>query len=355
MARAPRDGVVWVSMHRILLVDDSRSVRRMLEASLQPWGFEVQHAENGAKALALLRASPVDLVFLDINMPVLDGPSLLRLMRAQKIAAKVVLVTSGATAPVVSATVKLGASEYISKPFTPQQVRDVTERVLGLDLRRMARYEPRVLLQYGEEGFGRALRDLLPEYVAIDSTPLLAEALELAEASAYDLVLLDERVQEGALLLREHQPLAGIFAVTAGVAGALDPALDGHLPAALDEELVKGFLYSTFLRPLVFAEGGALRAAGFEGPPEYFPAYFRQLSRGLRSRAAREASVAPDVPVDLRRAPPDPVHFPALVRDLRAHLDELGGAPAFCLSSEQRALLDSAGDAATLVFVDLGE
>src|SRR5690242_20594038 len=119
-------------MRRVLIVDDSRNVRRMLESSLQPWGFEVQHAENGAQALQRLRASSIDLVFLDLNMPVLDGAGLLRVLRAQGIAAKVVLVTSGTSSPVIASAVKLGASEYVSKPFTGSQIRDVVARVLHL-------------------------------------------------------------------------------------------------------------------------------------------------------------------------------------------------------------------------------
>ncbi len=165
-------------MRRILIVDDSRNVRRMLEASLQPWGFDVQLAENGAKALVQLRAAPVDLVFLDINMPVLDGPSLLRIMRSQGIASRVVLVTSGAATQVIASTVKLGAAEYLSKPFTSQQVRDVVARVLKLDLSSMRPFRPRVLLQCAEESFAQALRSLVPEHVDIDSLHDI-EVLEL--------------------------------------------------------------------------------------------------------------------------------------------------------------------------------
>ena len=70
-------------MRRVLLVDDSRVVRQALQAALEPYGFEVEHAENGASALLLLRKHPFDIAFVDLNMPVLDGPALLRMMRAR--------------------------------------------------------------------------------------------------------------------------------------------------------------------------------------------------------------------------------------------------------------------------------
>jgi len=345
-------------MRRILLVDDSRNVRRMLEASLQPWGFDVQHAENGAKALVQLKAAPVDLIFLDINMPVLDGPSLLRIMRSQGITARVVLVTSGAATQVIASTVKLGAAEYISKPFTPKQVRDVVARVLKLDLSKMQLFRPRVLLQCVEESFAQSLRSFLPEHVDIDAAPLLADAVELADRTRYDLVILDAAVLEAAQLLRIRQPGAGIFAVSPGPEDAsrldgAEGALDGLLTLDLDDEIVKDFLYATYLRPLVFVEGGILRASGFEGDPRHVAAYFRQLGRALCARAEKESSVAPDVSVDLRRAPADTERIPALVREICGHLDVAGAAPAFCVTPDQRAAFAGLEDESHFVFLDL--
>lgn len=344
------------SMRSILLVDDSRGVRKMLEACLQPWGFEVQHAENGAAALTLLKTARVDLVFLDINMPVLNGPSLLRILRSQGIDVPVVLVTSGAAMPVVASTVKLGAAEYVSKPFTPQQIRDVVARVLNLDLARLRQYRPSVLLQCGDDAFAQQLRALLPEHVAIEAAPQLTEALDLAEKKTYALVLLDAQVAEAAALLRERQPLAGILAV--GAHPPADPLaagegpLDGEVPLQLGEEVVKDLLYANYLRPLVFAEGGTLRASGFEGPARNAPAYFRQLGRALAWHAEREAAAQPDVVLDLRRVPADAAQLVPLVQLLMQVLEGLGAAPAFALSAEQRALLAGRPEEARLVLVE---
>ena len=120
-------------MRRVLLVDDSKVVRQALQAALEPYGFEVEHAENGASALLLLRKHPFDIAFVDLNMPVLDGPALLRMMRAQGITAKVILVTVSSSMPVVGAAIKLGASDYVNKPFTPEAIRIAVARVLGVN------------------------------------------------------------------------------------------------------------------------------------------------------------------------------------------------------------------------------
>jgi len=68
---------------RILLVDDSESIRRMLEWMLKPLGFEISHAVDGVEALEVLQAGPTDLAIVDLNMPRLDGISLVREIRTR--------------------------------------------------------------------------------------------------------------------------------------------------------------------------------------------------------------------------------------------------------------------------------
>ena len=133
---------------KVLAVDDSPTVRAALEALLEPLGFEVVHAEHGAAALQLLRTSAFDLVFLDLEMPVLDGPSLLRFLRQHRDPTRVVLLTSAETSS-VAATIKLGVSDYLPKPFDARGVRAVLDRVLG---DQACRLEP----AFSRSGRGRA-------------------------------------------------------------------------------------------------------------------------------------------------------------------------------------------------------
>ena len=106
-------------LKRVLLVDDSPLVRHAVQHALEPFGLEFAHAENGESAVAKAMASSWDLIFLDVVMPVMDGPSALRAIRARGNLTPIVLVTSVSTAAVVSAAIKLGGVQYISKPFTP--------------------------------------------------------------------------------------------------------------------------------------------------------------------------------------------------------------------------------------------
>jgi len=118
-------------MTLILIVDDSTSIRKMVEAALRFGGFSVAGAVDGMDALEKLQRDPYDLVVLDINMPRLDGLSLLKIVRARPRWAMLpilMLTTEGAEADRDRA-LALGATDYMVKPFRPT---DLLERVTGL-------------------------------------------------------------------------------------------------------------------------------------------------------------------------------------------------------------------------------
>jgi two-component system chemotaxis response regulator CheY len=114
---------------RALIVDDSSVMRKIIERSLRQAGVDLEkvvEAGNGAEALGVLRANPVDLILCDINMPVMDGLEFVRQMRTVENAKGVPVVmitTEGSESHVVEA-LSCGARGYIRKPFTPDQVKE---------------------------------------------------------------------------------------------------------------------------------------------------------------------------------------------------------------------------------------
>jgi DNA-binding NtrC family response regulator len=114
-----------------LLVDDEPNLRKVLGALLQQEGFEV-HAENdGAAALARVQASPTgtfDAVVTDLRMPELDGIGLLRALVREDPELPVVLLTAHGTVDSAVEAVKLGAFDYLEKPFDRDQIRVVLQR-----------------------------------------------------------------------------------------------------------------------------------------------------------------------------------------------------------------------------------
>jgi CheY-like chemotaxis protein len=328
-------------MRRILVVDDSRSVRQAIEAALEPYGFEVEQADNGAAALAKLRRAPFDLVFLDLNMPVLDGPGMLRIIRHSGIPVKVVLVTSGATTAIVASTVKLGASDYLQKPFTAARVREMTAKALELDPASFQLDQPRVLVQ-GPAALRERLPGLLPEHVAVDGDEALATCLELAERRPYRLVLLDHRVLEGEVetaadLVRARLPEAAILAVEPGADVALRHVARGELDGTIPQEVdaaCAAFLHAAYLRPCAFPEPSGLRAAGHRGADEDADSWFAQLRRAILARGPGWASETGDAIVDLSRVPADVDRLARLVGEVREALGERGVAPTFRVAPE---------------------
>lgn len=122
--------------YNILVVDDSTTVRAVLAKTLDLAQIPVNQlyqAANGRQALGILQETWIDLVLTDINMPVMDGMELVKEMAADGLLRQVpVVVISTEGSEVRIAELKQqGIQGYIRKPFTPEQVKEVVEHVLG--------------------------------------------------------------------------------------------------------------------------------------------------------------------------------------------------------------------------------
>lgn len=116
-------------MRNILIVDDSSTMRKIISRSLRFSGFdigEIVQAENGLAGLAALASAKVDLILVDINMPVMDGLSLISHVRkdAGLEAIPIVVITTEGTAAMIKEVIKRGANNLIVKPFTPEQIKE---------------------------------------------------------------------------------------------------------------------------------------------------------------------------------------------------------------------------------------
>jgi two-component system chemotaxis response regulator CheY len=123
-----------MSEMRILIVDDSSVMRKIVERSLRQAGLEpmtVVEAGSGTEGLEMLKIHSVHLILSDINMPSMDGLEFLRQIRAQNLAPgiPVVMITTESSEEHVKQAILSGAQGYIRKPFTAEQVK---ERVLPL-------------------------------------------------------------------------------------------------------------------------------------------------------------------------------------------------------------------------------
>lgn len=116
----------------IMTVDDSASVRQMVAFTLRRAGHEVIEAAHGQEALATLGTTRADLVITDLNMPHMDGIELIRQLRAQAQYqyTPILMLTTESQPEKKQAGKAAGATGWIVKPFTPEQLVAVVNKVL---------------------------------------------------------------------------------------------------------------------------------------------------------------------------------------------------------------------------------
>ena len=117
---------------KIMLVDDAAFMRMMIKDTLQKNGYtEIVEAGNGEQALATYAAEKPDLVLMDITMPVMDGLEALRRLREMDSSARVVMCSAMGQETMVVDALKLGAKDFIVKPFKPDRIMRTVNSILG--------------------------------------------------------------------------------------------------------------------------------------------------------------------------------------------------------------------------------
>ena len=119
-------------MRKALIVDDSTSMRQMVGYTLREGGFEVIEAEHGQDALNKLQNTTVDIIITDLNMPIMDGITLIKNLRKQpalKSKPILMLTTEGLSAKKEEGKAA-GATGWIIKPFDPEKLLQTIAKVL---------------------------------------------------------------------------------------------------------------------------------------------------------------------------------------------------------------------------------
>jgi two-component system, NtrC family, response regulator PilR len=119
-------------MANILIVDDEQGMRQLLSLVFGRAGHQVRAAENGRRAVELLRESSADLIVSDVRMPDMGGIELLRAARELAPDVAVVMMTAFATVETAREAFKLGADDFIQKPFDVDELKLIVEKALEL-------------------------------------------------------------------------------------------------------------------------------------------------------------------------------------------------------------------------------
>jgi len=117
----------------VLIVDDEKNIRLTLSQALEALELDTDTAVNGEEALARLGEKPFGLILLDLKMPGMDGMEVLRRIRQSRPDVKVIIITAHGTIESAVEAMKLGAVDFIQKPFAPREIRELVTRVLDRD------------------------------------------------------------------------------------------------------------------------------------------------------------------------------------------------------------------------------
>lgn len=115
----------------ILVVDDEDALRTVLSSELTSEGYDVRSAADGDEAIEVLKRETVDLILLDIKMPRMNGFEVLRHVKKTRPRTKVVMLTAFADLKNAIESKKLGAEDFVSKPYDLVDLLTTIDRVLG--------------------------------------------------------------------------------------------------------------------------------------------------------------------------------------------------------------------------------
>ncbi len=275
---------------RVLVVDDERPTRLLLEKELPRAGYTVTSAESGEGALEQVRAKNFDVILLDLKMPGIGGMEVLRRIRESDAEAEVVILTGHPDVDSAITAMKLGAYDYLTKPFKLVELEEVLRRA-----------SERKHLQQENAALRRMVDQREPPPVIVGQSPAMKTLLEtvqrIAASDANVLIQGESGTGKGLVARRIHETSArrrGPFLVI-NCSGFQDPLLEselfGHEKGA--------FTGATSVKQGLFevAEGGTLL---LDEVGEMSPAMQAKLLQVLDTRELRRVGGTRMYRVDVR-------------------------------------------------------
>jgi DNA-binding response OmpR family regulator/anti-anti-sigma regulatory factor len=376
-------------MPRILTIDDSSTIRSIITKQMADLGFEVDHAEDGQQGLAKLEEQSVDLILLDVTMPVMDGPTMLAALRERGDHTPVIMLTSESKRSIVSGAVKLGIEDYILKPFKPDELRAKVMKALKLDGRgggsaagpvaanpsvasasapasagagAATRQFTDILVVDDMENVHKKLRSLLPVHVSMNGCVSAREALQMCQERGYRVLVIDlviPDVNSVALMnqLRALQPHAVMVALALRSAGEgtgdlksqgfRDVVYKPFEAAAVDDFLSRHFEVDHVLS----IDGNVLECAAFSGKEDKLDRYFTRLRTLCHESLEKLASACYDDTIfDLSAIPLRNDKIVRLLMDSDQEAKKLGIALRLVGTPEIKKVLGAVMETSTMPF-----
>ena len=167
----------------ILIVDDEKNIRLTIAKAMEAFGVEIGEAENGGEALSRVKEKDYGVIILDLKLPGgMDGLEVLRQVRETRPDIHVIMISAYGTVDIAVEAMKLGAVDFIQKPFAAAEIRELVAKVIDrdrLDEKKAADYA--TYIELSKRSIGQRLFDAAVEHVrkAVSLDPARPEAFNL--------------------------------------------------------------------------------------------------------------------------------------------------------------------------------
>jgi two-component system cell cycle response regulator len=371
-------------MPRIMTIDDSSTIRSIITKQMSDLGFEVDHAEDGQQGLAKLEEISVDLILLDVTMPVMDGPTMLAALRERGDQTPVIMLTSESKRSIVAGAVKLGIEDYILKPFKPDELRGKVMKALKLDsggggpvasnpsvaasapsassASSSSRQFIDVLVVDDMENVHKKLRGVLPQHVSMNGCVSAREALQMCQERVYRVVIIDlviPDVNSVALMnqMRALQPHAVMVALALRSAGEAAGDVKGQgfndvVYKPFESAAIEDFLSKHFeVDDVLSIDGNVLACAAFSGKEDKVDRYFSRLRTLCHESLEKLASACYEETIfDLSAVPLRNDKIVRLLMDSDKEAKKLGIALRLVGTPEIKKVLGAVMETSTMPF-----
>jgi DNA-binding response OmpR family regulator len=364
----------------VLTVDDSRAVRTIVSKQVKDLGFDVAEAEDGVQGLAKLEDAQFDLVILDVTMPNMDGPTMLAKMRDAGNTTPVIMLTSESKRSVVAGAMKAGITDYILKPFKPEELRAKILTVLqggggdedvvqtsapgGAPAAGVvapaagtsaapsgARQFVDLMVIDDMENVHKRLKGMLPQHLTMAAFTSAQSALAAARDRVCRVIIVDTEIPDvnSAVLAQQIkvlQPHAAFVALalrtaTDNTKELKDQGFQDVLWKPFTQDHVDDFLVQYFdNQESLVNEDNVLKIAPFNGKPERMERYFTRLQQLFPAVLNKVASACyENVVLDVGNAPPQGDRLAKMIITVSAQAKDMGMEMAVVGTGETQKLL----------------
>jgi CheY-like chemotaxis protein/tRNA A-37 threonylcarbamoyl transferase component Bud32 len=309
-------------MKNVLVVDDNAIVRRHLKGLLERDGCVVCEAADGQQALELVETRAFDVMFLDLGMPTLDGAGVLAALGERKKVIPTVLITSSESSAEIVRAFKLGAKDYLLKPFREPQIRRAMHQATGLDYTTIQRTRSDVAVVDRDEGLAQILRTQVGDSDAVDHAEE-AERVPEVVGRPHQLVLIgsleasggdDEDAAEAlADLAAQHDPTAALVRLLPDAQAQLPEVTVFHAAALRTDQAAVKRVLRAVRSGAALTSGRLVRALHYDGPLELNHLYWWTLRHSVEAALQRLIAGGSKATLDLSLAPDDQAQLGGLV------------------------------------------